>query len=162
MGSSLCYQRLKKLQEYNSLGQFILFNCLYKLITKTLTLRMESVADKLIHNTQTAFMKNRNIMSGITCLHEIIHETKRRKEIGIVLKLDFEKAYDKLNWKLLFECMKRRGFHSKWCYWIKQVVSGGTISVKVNNKIGSYIESSKGLGKWICYHQFYSILWQIV
>ena len=58
---------------------------------------MESVADKLIHNTQTAFMKNRNIMSGITCLHEIIHETKRRKKIGIILKLDFEKAYDKVN-----------------------------------------------------------------
>jgi hypothetical protein len=53
---------------------------------------MELVADKLIHNTQTAFMKNRNIMAGIMCLYEIIHETKRRKETEIVLKLDFEKA----------------------------------------------------------------------
>ena len=156
---------LPKIKEASRIQQFrsiCLLNCLYKLITKTLTLRLESVADKLIHNTQTAFMKNRNIMSGIMCLHEIVHETKRRKEIGIVLKLDFEKAYDKVNWKLLFECMERRGFHTKWCYWIKQIVSGGTVSVKVNNKIGSYIKSSKGLGKGIRYHQFYSILWQIV
>ena len=71
---------------------------------------MESVADKLIHNTQTAFMKNRNIMSRIMFLHEIIHETKRRKEIGIILKLDFKKAYDKVNWKLLFECLEKKGF----------------------------------------------------
>ena len=40
---------------------------------------------------------------------------------------------------------KKRVFHSKWCYWIKQVVSGGTISVKMNNKIGSYIKSFKGV-----------------
>lgn len=66
-------------------------------MTKTLTIRLEAVANKLIHNTQTAFMKGRNIMSGIMCLHEILHETKRRKEVGVILKLDFEKAYDKVN-----------------------------------------------------------------
>ena len=99
-------------------------NCLYKLITKTLTLRIESVADKLIDSNQTAFMKGRNIMSGIVILHEILHETKRKKQIGIILKLDFEKAYDKVNWKLLFECIEKRGFNQKWCSWIKQVVTG--------------------------------------
>jgi hypothetical protein len=75
---------------------------LYKLITKTLTLRLEAIAEKVIHSNQTAFMKGRNIMSGVMILHEIIHETKRRKQIGIVLKLDFEKAYDKVKWKFLF------------------------------------------------------------
>jgi hypothetical protein len=86
-------------------------------------------------------------MIGIICIHEIIHETKRRRETEIVLKLDFEKAYDKVNWDLLFECMEKRGFHNKWCVcvWIKHVASGGTISVKVNNKIGKYIKSFKGV-----------------
>jgi hypothetical protein len=60
-------------------------------------------------------MKNRNITSGIMCLHEILHETKRRNETGIILKLDFEKAYDKVNWKLLFACLESRGFDKKWC-----------------------------------------------
>lgn len=36
-------------------------------------------------------------MSGIMALHEILHETKRKREIGVVLKLDFEKAYDKVD-----------------------------------------------------------------
>lgn len=74
-----------------------LLNYLYKLITKTLALRLEVVAEKLIHPNQTTFMKGRNIMSGIMILHEVIHETKRRKQIGVILKLDFEKAYDKVN-----------------------------------------------------------------
>jgi hypothetical protein len=40
-------------------------------------------------------MEGRNIMSGIMALHEVLHETKKTKKVGIVLKLDFEKAYDK-------------------------------------------------------------------
>ena len=35
-------------------------------------------------------------MNGIMALHEIFHETKKNNEVGIVLKLDFEKAYDKV------------------------------------------------------------------
>jgi hypothetical protein len=71
-----------KIQQYRPI---CLLNCLYKLITKTLTLRLENIADKLIHANQTAFMKGRNIMSGIMVLHEILHETKRRKQIGVIL-----------------------------------------------------------------------------
>jgi hypothetical protein len=78
---------LPKRSDASSIQQYIpirLLNCIYKLITKTLTLRVEEVADKLIHSNQSAFMKGRNIMSGVMILHEII------------LKLDFEKAYDKV------------------------------------------------------------------
>ena len=100
-------------------------------------------------------------MTGIMCLHEILHETKRREETGIVLKLDFEKAY-KVNWKLLFECTEKRGFHSKWCFWIKQVVSGGTVSVKVNNKIGTYIKNYRGVRQGDPLSPTFSILWPIV
>jgi hypothetical protein len=34
---------------------------------------------------------------------------------GIILKLHFEKAYDKISWSFLFEAMKQRGFCEKWC-----------------------------------------------
>jgi hypothetical protein len=110
-----------------------------------LTLRLEKVAEKLIHSNQTAFMKNRNIMSGVMVLHEILHETKMRKQEGIILKIDFEKAYDKVKWKFLFECLAARGFSKKWCNWIEMVVFGGTVSVRLNNLIGPYIKSFKGV-----------------
>ena len=84
-------------------------------------------------------------MNGIMILHEILHETKRRKQMGIVLKLDFEKAYDKVKWRFLFQCLSTRGFCRVWCDWIKRVVSGGTVSVKLNNLIGPYIKSHKGV-----------------
>jgi hypothetical protein len=44
---------------------------------------------------------------------------------GIILKLDFEKVYDKICWNFLFESLKIRVFNKKWCEWIKQVITGG-------------------------------------
>lgn len=69
--------------------------------------------DKLISTCQNAFMKNRNIMSGVMALREIMHETKRINQTGIILKLDFEKTYDKVNWDFLFNCLNIRGFSPK-------------------------------------------------
>ena len=118
---------LHKIQVAEKIQQFrpiCLLNCIYKWITKVLTLRLENIAEKLILVNQTAFMKRRDIMNGIMALHEILHETKKNNEVGIVLKLDFKKAYDKVCWEFLFDCLKIRGFCEKWCSWMKQVVSG--------------------------------------
>jgi hypothetical protein len=49
-------------------------------------LRIEKIADKLIHPNQTAFMKDRNIMNGILILHEILYETKRKNSWGYNLE----------------------------------------------------------------------------
>jgi hypothetical protein len=84
-----------------------LLRCIYKLITKTLTLRLEPFAPKLFSIQQNAFIKKRNIMDGVLSLHELLNYTHVKKQCGIVLKLDFEKAYDKVNWDFLLECNKR-------------------------------------------------------
>ena len=84
-------------------------------------------------------------MDGVMPLHEILHDTKIRKKDGLVLKLDFEKAYDKLNWEFLFECLKQRRFCPKWCEWVKLVMISGTVSVKVNNTNGGYFKSGRGV-----------------
>jgi hypothetical protein len=132
----------EKIQQYRPI---CLLNCLYKWVTKVFTVMLEKIDDNLILQNQTAFMKGRNIMSGIMALHEILHETKKSGEVGIVLKLDFEKAYDKVSWKFLLDGLDIRGFIPKWCNWIKQVVSGGTVCVKLNNKLGPLFMSHKGV-----------------
>jgi len=44
-------------------------------------------------------------------IHEVVHELARKKQSGIVLKLDFEKAYDKVSWPFLKEVMEKKGFY---------------------------------------------------
>jgi hypothetical protein len=104
---------LPKVEEASKIQQIkpiCLLNCLYKWITKTLTIRIESVVQRLINVQHTTFIKGRNIMSGVMILHEILHETIREKEVGIIVKPDFKKAYDKFNWDFLFYCLQKRGF----------------------------------------------------
>ena len=51
----------------------------YKWITKVLTLILEPVAENLILPSETTFMKGRNTLTGVMALHEVLHETKRKK-----------------------------------------------------------------------------------
>ena len=50
------------------------------------------MADKVIGPSQTTFIPGRYIMEGIVMLHETIHELHRKKQDGVILKLDFEKT----------------------------------------------------------------------
>ena len=89
------------------------------------------------------FMKGRNIMYVVLDSHEVLHETKIKRKAGLVLKLDFKNAYDKVDWAFLFTSIKQKGFNEIWCGWIQQVISGGTVSVKLNNQIGPNFVSHK-------------------
>jgi len=64
--------------------------------------------------------------------HELIHEIARKKQDGVILKLDYEKAYDRVNWDFLFEVLARRGFCDRWIGWIQFVVEGGSVGVNLN------------------------------
>uniref|UniRef100_A0A8I7B9N1 Reverse transcriptase domain-containing protein n=1 Tax=Hordeum vulgare subsp. vulgare TaxID=112509 RepID=A0A8I7B9N1_HORVV len=131
-----------KMQQFKPI---CLLRCIYKLITKVLTIRLEPHVDVLFSRHQNAFIKNRDIMDGIMSLHEILHHTYAQKKKGIVLKLDFEKAYDKVNWEFLLECHSKRNFDPRWIDWIRRILVGGTISVKLNDEVGEYFQSAKGV-----------------
>ena len=139
---------LPKVVGANKIQQFrpiCLLRCIYKLITKVLAIRLEPFVDILFSRHQNAFIKKRDIMDGIMSLHEILHHTYNRKKTGIVLKLDFEKAYDKVNWDFLLDCHRMREFHPKWVEWVSKILVGGTVSVKLNDEVGPYFQSSKGV-----------------
>jgi hypothetical protein len=52
-------------------------------------------------------------LENIVAAHEIVHEATRKKEKGLVLKLDYEKEYDRVSWTFLEEMLVTRGFCSK-------------------------------------------------
>jgi hypothetical protein len=68
-----------------------------------------------------------------------------KKMDGILLKIYFEKAYDKVKWSFLQQALRMKGFHPKWCEWIKNFVEKGSVGIRVNNDIGHYFQSRKGL-----------------
>jgi hypothetical protein len=84
-------------------------------------------------------------MTSVLALHEIMHETKRILEIGVVLKLNFEKPYAKVHWGFLIQCLHKAGFSETWYNWIKKILEHGTVAVKMNNNVGNYFLSYKGV-----------------
>ena len=69
-------------------------------------------------------------------------ELRRRKKSGVVVKLDFEKAYDSVSWEFLFYMMGRLGFCEKW---IRACLESATVSVLVNGSPTKEFKPSRGL-----------------
>ena len=61
-----------------------LLNVSFKIITKALILKVEKCLGRIIDPCQTAFLKKRNIMDGVLCLHEVLNDIKARKKDGII------------------------------------------------------------------------------
>jgi hypothetical protein len=78
-----------------------LLNVSFNIFATVLTDKINLVAQKVIRSSQTAFLPGRYIMEGGVVLHETIHELHRKKKDGVILKLDFEKAYHKVKWPFL-------------------------------------------------------------
>ncbi|WVZ53334.1 hypothetical protein U9M48_004295 [Paspalum notatum var. saurae] len=131
-----------KIQQYRPI---CLLNVSFKIFTKVATNRIIKVAHKIIRPSQTAFLPGRNIMEGAVVLHETLHELHKKNLNGVIFKIDFEKAYDKVRWDFLQQTLRMKGFSATWCNWIRSFVQGGNMAVNVNGQSGSYFQTRKGL-----------------
>ena len=139
---------IPKVQEANVIQKYrpiCLLNVSFKIFTKVATNRLSLVADKVVSPTQTAFLRGRNILEGVVILHETIHELHRKKMSGVVFKIDFEKAYDKVKWPFLLQALRMKGFSTKWISWVRSFISGGSVAVNVNDDVGNFFQTRKGL-----------------
>jgi hypothetical protein len=98
-----------------------LFNVSFKIFTNVCRNRINLVPQKVIRSSQTNFLPSRYILEGVVVLREAIHELHRKTKDEVILKLDFEKVYDKVKWPFLQHVLHMKGFSSRWASWIQQV-----------------------------------------
>jgi hypothetical protein len=122
-----------------------LINMIFKIVSKAYAIRLSPVAHRIISPAQTAFIKGRFIQDGPLALHEIIHELKTKKLPAVLLKLDFEKAYDRVSWEFLREVLIRKGFEPALVQRIMQLVSGGQTAITINGEVGPYFRNKRGV-----------------
>jgi hypothetical protein len=102
-----------------------LINVVFKKNSKAFAIRLALIAQRTISVAQTAFIKGRCLLDGALALHEIIDELKSANHKALILKLDFEKAYDRVSWALLRSVLSRKGFDAAVVHRLMQLVSGG-------------------------------------
>jgi hypothetical protein len=86
-----------------------------------------------------------DILEGVVTAHEVLHSVHHGKQQGYVVKLDYEKAYDKVNWMFFIDVLRKRGFGSKWLEWIRCILFRGLVGVTINNEEGEFFQTGKGL-----------------
>jgi hypothetical protein len=85
------------------------------------------------------------LFDGVAILHETVHELHSKKLNGVILKNYFEKAYDKVKWSFLLQALGMKGFSPEWRALIHSSLSRGSVAIKVNDDIGHYFQTKKGL-----------------
>ncbi|GJT50261.1 kinase-like domain, beta-lactamase/transpeptidase-like protein [Tanacetum coccineum] len=84
-----------------------LIGCYYKIIAKMLVKRIKRVVENVIGEVQNAFIKGRYIIDGVLIANWTMEYLKKKKENGLIFKVDFKKAYDNINWGFLLDIMRR-------------------------------------------------------
>ena len=74
-----------------------LLNCSFKIFNKVLTIRLSKILHRLVASNQSTFLKGRYILESVVTAHEVLHSIHSSKREGLVLKIDYEKAFDKVN-----------------------------------------------------------------
>ncbi|XP_019430813.1 PREDICTED: uncharacterized protein LOC109338127 [Lupinus angustifolius] len=99
----------------------------------------------LISPTQSTFVQDRNILDATVVINEIIHSAKKDKDGCFLFKIDFEKAYDSVDWNFLDYMLFRFGFSAKCRRWIYVCLSSTFMSVLVNGSPTAQFSVSRGI-----------------
>ncbi|WOH11192.1 hypothetical protein DCAR_0830672 [Daucus carota subsp. sativus] len=122
-----------------------LMNVLLKLLTKVMATRLSAHMHNLVSEQQSAFIKGRQITDGILITSEVVSLLQQDKIRGLVFKIDFEKAFDRVKWSFVLEVLKAMNFGSAWIAWIQAIFESSSISVLVNGSPTTEFRPSRGL-----------------
>ena len=122
-----------------------LLNYDYKIYTKVLTNRISKALQNTIGPEQTAGVQNRTIIENLQLNREIIAYTSINDIKGAMISLDQEKAFDMVNWNVLFKTLKQRMFFFSNYYRIQLLYKNTYSRVKVNGKMSGKISLKRGV-----------------
>ncbi|XP_071695868.1 uncharacterized protein [Rutidosis leptorrhynchoides] len=148
-GCNACFVTLvPKRSDPITLGDFrpiSLIGSYYKIDAKVLSNRLRKVLPSLIGSEQSAFLKDRFILDGGLIVNESIDFLKANNQKSLLFKVDFEKAFDCLNWDFILEVMRCMGFGCKWRKWILSCLNIASISILFNGSPTKEFSLSRGV-----------------
>ena len=134
---------LKPGKDPNDCGSYrpiSLLNVDVKILAKLLASRLENVITNIISTEQTGFIKGRQSFTNIRKLLNVIHSPASGETPEVVVSLDAEKAFDRVEFNYLFTVLEKFGFGSNFISWIRLLYTSPKASV-ITNKISSQLFS---------------------
>ncbi len=99
----------------------------------------------MIKPNQTGFVMGKNILDNNFLAQESLEWAIESELDLVLLLLNFEKAFDRIEWGFLFTAMSKLGFSPKWTKWVSSLYWLASSSVKVNRESGEDFKLSKSV-----------------
>ena len=116
-----------------------------KLLAKVLAHRLEATLPSIISPNQTGFIKKRLSFFNIRRLLNIMQNADPNQPLPeVIVSLDAEKAFDRVEWGYLFQCLERFKFGPKFISWLKLLYKSPMSSVRTNNMDSQYFPLQRG------------------
>lgn len=116
-----------------------------KVLIKILANRLQVVILFLVHRNQYGFIQSRTIHDCLAWSFEYIHECHHSRREAIILKLDFEKAFDLVEHVTILQILTHMGFPSKWIDWVRGILSSASSAVLLNGVPGKFFKCKRGV-----------------
>ena len=122
-----------------------LLNVDYKIATKALALRLRKVLPSIVSDVQTGYVKGRFIRENIRMISDIMHFTAEQNQEGIALFIDFEKAFDSLEWAFLSKALDVFQFGNDFKNWVRILYSNNPSCTINNGYASSWFKLDRGV-----------------
>ena len=119
----------------------------YKILAKVLTARMDTVMSSLISSQQTGFMKGRHISHNILKTKEIIASLNKAQKPGVIVSVDFEKCFDRVEYSAIRGSLKYFNFGDNFIQWVFLLFNYFTICTKNNGYFSPFISKTWGVNQ---------------
>ena len=109
-----------------------LLNVDYKIISKVLTTRLSHVLGSVVSSDQTCSVPDRSISSNVVLLHDVFSYIEGTDEATILISLDQEKAFDRVDRSFLYDLLSHLGFGPNFRKWVSTLYKGAFMQIILN------------------------------
>lgn len=121
---------------------------MYKVVSKVIVNRMKSLLPRIVSNNQCAFVPWRLIHDNIFIAHEAFHYLNCKKSgvnFDVALKVDMNKAYDRLEWSFIEKVLLWLGFCVEWVEKIMLCLSSVHYNLLLSGRKVASFKPGRGL-----------------
>lgn len=127
-----------------------LLNSDFKIFSKALAIRLQSCIKDVLCEDQTGFVKGRTIGMNLTNIQMIIDQTNASHSNGLLLAVDYRKAFDTVRWDLIFYALQSFGFGEYILKAIKTLFNDIKTCVLNYGFSSDYFKPERGIRQGCC------------